>query len=85
MPPITLTNGQNWLKTADLEPEHLVALINRKVDPNTSLEEQDALFEVLYACQIPQGWIDDARHFSWSPIEGLRPKFVFPESYGLPR
>lgn len=82
MPPVILKNGS---KTADLEQEHLVALINRKVDCNTSLEEQEALFEVLYACQIPQAWIDDARHFSWSPVEGPRPKFVFPESYGLPR
>lgn len=82
MPPIVLKNG---VKTAELEQQHLVALINRKVAYRTSQEEQDALFEVLYACQIPQAWIDDARHFSWNPIQGPRPKFVFAESYGLPR
>jgi hypothetical protein len=85
MPPVTLTNDQNWLKTADMESRHLVALINRMVDYNTPEDESSALFEVLYACQIPQAWIDDARHFSWSPVEGPRPKFAFAESYGLPR
>lgn len=83
MPQVVLKNGS---KTADLEQEHLVALINRMVDYNTPEDESAALFEVLYASKIQLDWMTDARHFNWwSPIEGPRPKFVFPESYGLPR
>ncbi len=82
MPPVVLKNG---VKTAELEPQHLVALVNRKVDYRTSLEEQAALFEVLYASGVHTDWMADARHFSWNPIGGTRPTLVFSESHGLPR
>ena len=90
--PITLVEDldssyPNGAHFAKLEQEHLVAMLNRKVDYRTTEAEANGLFEVLWACGVQPDWMADARHFNWNPIEDgkPRPRVVFPESLGLPR
>jgi hypothetical protein len=80
--PVVLKNG---VKTAELSPEMLAALVARMSDRSIGMTEEDALFEVLYASNVRSDWICDAIHFQRWPLDGRRPTFTFTEAYGLPR
>ena len=76
---------KNGVKTAELTPKGLAALVARYVDRKIPRSEELALFEVLYAANVKHDWIADAVHFEHWPLGLPRPRVVFPESLGLPR